>query len=128
MFWFRHNKCDGNVGVDITKKIKLVASFGLGREGLVIGLGSLTKDGPESEEIVPDFVCLNCHEIIDLEDILIVCFHCGKSLPPVEMFKPNSGGGTYCKPCLDTLYENVGGVGIISLMSNLALTTVKGRR
>jgi hypothetical protein len=114
--WFSHDKCGGELLIDCSDAVSLMATFGISDKSLRVGLGSL-QTRPQ-KVFKPKFICKICNEEVEPEHIKIVCFHCGEVFTPDQIFKIKGVGGAYCKPDADKLFESFEKIPMSKIIEN----------
>lgn len=95
MTYFLHQKCGSNVYLDVSSIFRIVTGFGIGKNVLRVRNGSIIQVGEASKTV---FFCSSCNQTIsNIDEIIGVCMHCGKTSPIKDMVSPSVSNGIYCK-------------------------------
>ena len=91
-----HAKCGGSITIDIAQNISTVASFGIGYSELRTSLIKLNFNKGAANARA--FYCVNCDRVIEPEEVVGKCMHCGETFPADKLYIPECGG-VYCEKC-----------------------------
>jgi hypothetical protein len=90
-------RCDSGILVS-TEHLKLLFSFTISSNGLVLGAGELINTIKRSGSVEPEFYCPECGKI-PLSSVYALCDQCGHKFDLSDIFKWEEESCSYCENC-----------------------------